>query len=88
MPLDLRIGGWLCILPATTLVVDKSQKVNNAASSDWLVNSQTHKMEGSTVAFPVDGVSGDNEWLPHYISWSRSKSVSKSLIEESHNSKK
>ena len=34
-PLVLRIGDWLCILPAITLVVDKSQKVNKAASSDW-----------------------------------------------------
>ena len=33
-PLDLRIGDWLCILPAITLVVDKSKKVNKAVSSD------------------------------------------------------
>ena len=38
-PLDLRIGDWLCVLPAITLVVVKSKKVNKAASSDWLVNS-------------------------------------------------
>ena len=36
-PLDLRIVDWLCILPAITLVVVKSKKVNKAASSDWLV---------------------------------------------------
>ena len=36
-PLILRIGDWLCILPAVTLVVDKSKKVNKAASLDWLV---------------------------------------------------
>ena len=36
-PLVLRIGDWLCILPVITLVVDKSKKVNKAASSDWLV---------------------------------------------------
>ena len=29
------IGDWLCILPAITLVVDKSQKVNKVAFSDW-----------------------------------------------------
>ena len=34
-PFILRIGDWLCILPAITLVVDKSKKVNKAASSDW-----------------------------------------------------
>ena len=34
---NLRIGDWLCILPAIILVVDKSKKVNKAASSDWLV---------------------------------------------------
>ena len=34
-PLVLRIGDWLCILPAITFVVDKSKKVNKAASSDW-----------------------------------------------------
>ena len=33
-PLVLRTGDWLCILPAITLVVDKSKKVNKAASSD------------------------------------------------------
>ena len=33
-PLDLRIGDWLCILPAITLVVVKSKKVNKAAFSD------------------------------------------------------
>ena len=38
-PLDLRIGDWLCVLPAITLAVVKSKKVNIAASSDWLVNS-------------------------------------------------
>ena len=38
-PLDLRIGDWLCVLPAITLVVVKSKKVNKAASLDWLVNS-------------------------------------------------
>ena len=32
--LDLRIGDWLCVLPAITLVVVKSKKVNKAASSD------------------------------------------------------
>ena len=32
-PLVLRIGDWLCILPAITLVVDKSKKVNKTASS-------------------------------------------------------
>ena len=31
---NVRIGDWLCILPAITLVVDKSKKVNKAASSD------------------------------------------------------
>ena len=36
-PLILRIGDWLCVLPAVTLVVDKSKKVNKAASLDWLV---------------------------------------------------
>ena len=34
-PLDLRIGDWLCVLPAITLVVVNSKKVNKAASSDW-----------------------------------------------------
>ena len=34
---NLRIGDWLCILPAITLVVDKCKKVNKAASADWLV---------------------------------------------------
>ena len=33
-PLVLRIGDWLCVLPAITLVVVKSKKVNKAASSD------------------------------------------------------
>ena len=33
-PLDLRIGDWLCILPAITLVVVQSKKVKKAASSD------------------------------------------------------
>ena len=33
-PLDLRIGDWLCILPAITLVVVKPKKVNKAASLD------------------------------------------------------
>ena len=37
IPLVLRFGDWLCILPAITLVVDKSNKLNKAASSDWLV---------------------------------------------------
>ena len=32
--LVLRIEDWLCILPAFTLVVDKSKKLNKAASSD------------------------------------------------------
>ena len=27
VPLDLRIGDWLCILPAITLVVVKSKKL-------------------------------------------------------------
>ena len=31
---NLRIGDWLYILPAVILVVDKSKKVNKAASSD------------------------------------------------------
>ena len=31
---NLRIRDWLCVLPAITLVVDKSRKVNKAASSD------------------------------------------------------
>ena len=31
---NVRIGDWLCILPAITLVVDKSKKFNKAASSD------------------------------------------------------
>ena len=31
---NVRIGDWLCILPAITLVVDKSKKVNKAASLD------------------------------------------------------
>ena len=36
----VRIGDWLCVLPAITLVVDKSKKLNKAASSDWpVVNS-------------------------------------------------
>ena len=34
-PLVLRIGDWLCVLPAITLVVDKSKKVNIATSPDW-----------------------------------------------------
>ena len=34
-PLVQRIGDWLCVLPAIINVVDKSQKVNKAASSDW-----------------------------------------------------
>ena len=33
-PLVLKIKDWLCVLPAITLVVDKSKKVNKAASSD------------------------------------------------------
>ena len=33
-PLVLRIADWLCILPAITPVVDKSKKVNKAASLD------------------------------------------------------
>ena len=33
-PLDLRIGDYLYILPAITLIVVKSEKVNKAASSD------------------------------------------------------
>ena len=33
-PLVFRIGDWLCVLPAITLVVDKSKKLNKAASSD------------------------------------------------------
>ena len=31
---NVRIEDWLCVLPAITLVVDKSKKVNKAASSD------------------------------------------------------
>ena len=30
----LRIGDWLCVLPAITLVVDKSKKLNKAVSLD------------------------------------------------------
>ena len=30
----VRIGDWLYVLPAITLVVDKSKKLNKAASSD------------------------------------------------------
>ena len=33
-PSVLRIGNWLCVLPAITLVVDKFKKVNKAASLD------------------------------------------------------
>ena len=36
-PLVSRIGDWLCVLPAITLVVVKSKKVNKAASSDCMV---------------------------------------------------
>ena len=36
-PLVLRIGDWPFILPAITLVVAKSKKVNKAPSSDWMV---------------------------------------------------
>ena len=32
---NLRMGDWLCVLPAITLVVDKSKKLNEATSSDW-----------------------------------------------------
>ena len=32
--LVLRIGVWLCVLPAITLVVDKSKKLNKIASLD------------------------------------------------------
>ena len=39
VPLVLRIGDWLCVLPVITLVVDKFKTVSKAASSDWLVNS-------------------------------------------------
>ena len=31
---NVRIGDWLCVLPAITLVVDKSKKLNKAASLD------------------------------------------------------
>ena len=31
---NVRIRDWLCVLPAITLVVDKSKKLNKAASSD------------------------------------------------------
>ena len=31
---NVRIGDWLYVLPAITLVVDKSKKLNKAASSD------------------------------------------------------
>ena len=52
-PLVLRIGDWLCILPAITLVVDKSKKVNKAASLDWLVvNRYIHKMKGFSNGLP------------------------------------
>ena len=47
-PLVLRIGDWLCVLPAIILVVDKSKKVSKAVSSSWLVvNCLTPKIEGS-----------------------------------------
>ena len=36
-PLSFKNWDQLCILPAITLVVDKSQKLNKAASTDWLV---------------------------------------------------
>ena len=41
--LILRIGDWLCILPAITLVVDKSKKVNKAASLDWWTAKPTRQ---------------------------------------------
>ena len=58
-PLVLRIGDWLCILPAITLVVDKSKKVNKAASSHW-TGEQLNPQDGrhSTVAFPLGGERG------------------------------
>ena len=31
-PLVLRIGDWLCVIPAITLVVDESKKLKK---SDW-----------------------------------------------------
>ena len=31
---NVRIEDWLCVLPAITLVVDKSKKINKAASPD------------------------------------------------------
>ena len=42
----VRIGDFLYVLPAITLVVDKSKKVSKATSLDWLVNSWTPKTEG------------------------------------------
>ena len=50
-PLDLRIGDWLCILPAITLVVVKSKNVNKAASSDWWT-AEPSRQKAHTIAFP------------------------------------
>ena len=48
---NVRIGDWLCILPAITLVVYKSKKVNNAASSDWWT-AKPPRWKAHTIAFP------------------------------------
>ena len=52
--LFLRIGDWLCILPAITLVVDKCQRVNKAASLDWW----TTKPTGPTVTMSLSSWRG------------------------------
>ena len=49
---NLRIWDWLCILPTITLVVDKSKKVNKAASSDWWTAKPT-RWKAFQIAFPL-----------------------------------
>ena len=54
-PLDLRIGDWLCILPAITLVVDKSKKVKQSCLLG-LTGEQLNPQDGRLfiqIAFPL-----------------------------------
>ena len=59
-PLDLRIGDWLYVLPAISLIVVKSKKVNKAASSDWWT-AKPPRRKAHTIAFPL----GRGERLPY-----------------------
>ena len=55
--LVLRIGDWLCILPAITLVLDNPRKLTKLPpQTGKQLNPQDRRH--STVAFPLEGVRG------------------------------